>query len=200
MLIDRGILVRENGAFRLEGSVETLEVPESLQALIAARLDGLGTRGAAGSCRTPPSSAARSRSRDSCAITGLPEEEVTASARLARPQGGALDLDRPAPVGPGPVRVPPGPRQEGRLRHDVEARAQGAASRGRRLPPLGVDEDEIVEVVASHLLDAYLAAPDDEDAGTIRPTRSRCCGRRASELRRSAPTRKRSATRSGRSS
>ena len=30
------------------------------------------------------------------------------------------------------------------------------------------DEDEIVEVVASHYLDAYLAAPDDDDAGTIK--------------------------------
>ena len=30
------------------------------------------------------------------------------------------------------------------------------------------DEDEIVEVVASHLLDAYLAAPDDDDAERIR--------------------------------
>ena len=29
------------------------------------------------------------------------------------------------------------------------------------------DEDEIVEVVASHLLEAYRAAPDDEDAGKI---------------------------------
>jgi tetratricopeptide (TPR) repeat protein len=31
-----------------------------------------------------------------------------------------------------------------------------------------LDEDELVEVIASHLLDAYLAAPDDDDSGRIR--------------------------------
>ena len=41
MLLDRGVLVREGHAYRLAGEVETLEVPETLQALIAARLDGL---------------------------------------------------------------------------------------------------------------------------------------------------------------
>ena len=43
MLLDRGLLVRANGGYRLTGPVEALEVPETLQALIAARLDGLGS-------------------------------------------------------------------------------------------------------------------------------------------------------------
>jgi len=41
MLLDRGLLVREGDEYRLAGPVETLEVPETLHALIAARLDGL---------------------------------------------------------------------------------------------------------------------------------------------------------------
>ena len=41
MLLDRGVLTREEGGYRVTGSVEALEVPETLQALIAARLDGL---------------------------------------------------------------------------------------------------------------------------------------------------------------
>src|SRR5438477_3106794 len=41
MLLDRGLLVREGPAYRLTGPVEALEVPETLHALIAARLDGL---------------------------------------------------------------------------------------------------------------------------------------------------------------
>src|SRR5262249_16860152 len=41
MLIDRGLLIREGNGHRLVGPIETLEVPETLQALIAARLDGL---------------------------------------------------------------------------------------------------------------------------------------------------------------
>ena len=41
MLVDRGLLTREGNAYRPTGPVETLEVPETLQALVAARLDGL---------------------------------------------------------------------------------------------------------------------------------------------------------------
>ena len=41
MLLDRGLIVREGDAYRPTGTIETLEVPETLQALIAARLDGL---------------------------------------------------------------------------------------------------------------------------------------------------------------
>src|SRR5204863_2971158 len=41
MLLDRGILTREGEAFRLTGEIETLAIPETLHALIAARLDGL---------------------------------------------------------------------------------------------------------------------------------------------------------------
>src|SRR5216117_1822664 len=41
MLLDRGLLLRDGDEYRLAGAVETLEVPETLHALIAARLDGL---------------------------------------------------------------------------------------------------------------------------------------------------------------
>ena len=41
MLLDRGHLVREGSVYRPAGPVEALEVPETLHALIAARLDGL---------------------------------------------------------------------------------------------------------------------------------------------------------------
>jgi predicted ATPase len=41
MLLDRGLLVREGNAYRVTEPIETLEVPETLHALIAARLDGL---------------------------------------------------------------------------------------------------------------------------------------------------------------
>src|SRR6266536_903621 len=40
MLLDRGLLAQEGTAYRLTGEVEKLEVPETLHALIAARLDG----------------------------------------------------------------------------------------------------------------------------------------------------------------
>src|SRR5205823_14924420 len=41
MLLDRGLLVQKGSAYELAGPVESLEVPETLHALIAARLDGL---------------------------------------------------------------------------------------------------------------------------------------------------------------
>ena len=41
MLLDRGLLVQEGPVYRLTGPVDALEVPETLHALIAARLDGL---------------------------------------------------------------------------------------------------------------------------------------------------------------
>src|SRR5260221_12699541 len=41
MLLDRGALVQEGAVYRPAGTIETLEVPETLHALIAARLDGL---------------------------------------------------------------------------------------------------------------------------------------------------------------
>src|SRR5204862_4105145 len=41
MLIDRGLVVPDGNRYRPSGPVEALDVPETLHALIAARLDGL---------------------------------------------------------------------------------------------------------------------------------------------------------------
>ncbi len=41
MLLDRGLLERDGEVYRPTGEIEALEVPETLHALIAARLDGL---------------------------------------------------------------------------------------------------------------------------------------------------------------
>src|SRR5579872_5227449 len=41
MLLDRGLLVQDGPAYRPTGAIDSLEVPETLHALIAARLDGL---------------------------------------------------------------------------------------------------------------------------------------------------------------
>ena len=167
MLIDRGILVRENGAFRLEGSVDTLEVPESLQALISARLDGLEPA----ERRLLQDAAVLGRTftlQGLCAITGLPDAEVTALlGSLVRKEVLSISID--------PLLSDRG--QYGFLqdlvkkvaydtmsKHERKARHLAAAAYLRS----AVDEDEIVEVVASHLLDAYRAAPGAEDAEQIR--------------------------------
>ena len=43
MLLDRGLIVRQGTSFHPVGAIDTLEIPETLQALIAARLDGLAS-------------------------------------------------------------------------------------------------------------------------------------------------------------
>jgi predicted ATPase/class 3 adenylate cyclase len=167
MLVDRGILVREDGGFRLAGSVETLEVPESLQALIAARLDGLDPQ----ERRLLHDAAVLGRTftrQGLVAITGLPEDEVTSLlGSLVRKEVLSISVD--------PLLSDRG--QYGFLQDLVKKVAYDTMSkRERKARHLAAasylrsaaDEDEIVEVVASHLLDAYRAAPDDEDSGAIR--------------------------------
>ncbi len=41
MLLDRGLIAEDGAAYRVVGEVGSLEIPETLHALIAARLDGL---------------------------------------------------------------------------------------------------------------------------------------------------------------
>jgi predicted ATPase len=62
MLLDRGKLLQEGPAYRLVAEVDSLEVPETLHALIAARLDGLSEIERRCS-RTRRCSARRSQSR-----------------------------------------------------------------------------------------------------------------------------------------
>ena len=67
MLADRGMLRGGEDAYEVVGDIDLggLNVPETLHALIASRLDALGPRGSARCCRTPPSSARASGSRRS---------------------------------------------------------------------------------------------------------------------------------------
>jgi class 3 adenylate cyclase/tetratricopeptide (TPR) repeat protein len=41
MLVDRGVLVAEGSGYRLDGELDALEIPETLHALVASRLDAL---------------------------------------------------------------------------------------------------------------------------------------------------------------
>ena len=175
MLLDRGLLVQEGTEYRLTGPLESLEVPETLHALIAARLDGLDAGGA-------PAAPGRGRPRQDLHRAGArgarrPRRcRDRAAPRSLVAQGAARRPGRPALARARPVRLPPGSRPARRLRDALEARASHAAPRGRRAPECGVrrDEDEIVEVIASHYLAAYEAAPDAEDAARSAQGAARC--------------------------
>ncbi|OFW71892.1 MAG: hypothetical protein A2Y55_11080 [Actinobacteria bacterium RBG_16_68_12] len=169
MLLDRGALRREGPRFELAGPVGELDVPETLQALIAARLDGLPPEE-----RTLLQDAAvlgKTFTRAALAdVTGRPEAELEPLlSSLVRKELLGIQTDPRSPE-----RGQYGFLQslaqkvayDTLSKRDRKARHLAAAASIER--SWTTDEDEIVEVVASHYLEAYRLAPEAEDADAIR--------------------------------
>ena len=161
--------------------------PETLHALIAARLDGLSRRGAARCCRTPPCWARRSRSGALAALTGADGPSSTRLLAGAGPQGGARRSS--------PIRARPSTGQYGFLQdllrqvayETLPKRERRAKPPGRgRAPRGGARRGEVAEVVASHLLDAYRLDPRRRRrARSLRTSaRARWSGRASARLAR----------------
>ena len=169
MLLDRGLLVEDEGVYRLTGEVAELEVPETLQGLIAARLDGLASEerrllqdaSVLGKTFTKESLAALtgfSEAELDPLLSGLVRKEVLGvQADPRSPERGQYgflqDLVR---------RV----AYETLARRDRKARHLAAAAQLEEA--FGHVEQEIVEVVAAHFLAAYEAQPDADDAAEIK--------------------------------
>lgn len=169
MLIDRGLLVREGDGYRPSRPIEALDVPETLHALIAARLDGLTQEerrviqdgSVLGKVFSVPGL---------CAVSGRSEEEVRPIlAALVRKEILSLQADPRSPERGRfgflqdlvrRVAYETFSKKERRERH--LAAASWLESDGTS------DEDELVEVLAAHYLDAYRQAPDAPDAQQIR--------------------------------
>jgi predicted ATPase/class 3 adenylate cyclase len=184
MLLDRGLITRENGLYRVAGPVESLEVPETLHALIAARLDGL----------QPP----ERRLLEDAAVLG---KTFTLRALASVSGLGEPELE---PLLGGLVRkeilhVEADPRSPERGQYGfLHALFQKVAydtlsRRERRSRHLAVaafleeswDEEEAAEVIASHYLEAYRSAPGADDADEIRAKareRLALAGERAASL------------------
>ncbi|MGZ4398982.1 MAG: AAA family ATPase, partial [Gaiellaceae bacterium] len=168
MLLDRGLLVQDGPVYRPTDQIETLEVPETLHALIAARLDGLSLE--------------ERRLLQDGAVLGKTFTLAAVAALAGRP------VDELEPLLAGLVRkevlgVQSDPRspergQYGFLQDLVRHVAYETLSkRERKLRHLAAIEhlqrafaepDEVAEVLASHYLAAFDAAPDAEDAPAIR--------------------------------
>jgi len=168
MMLDRGVLVQDGPVYRPIGPIASLEVPETLHALIAARLDGLAPE----ERRLLQDAAVLGKTftrRALAALPGLTETELeprldsllrkeilTVQADPRSPEHGQYsflqDLVRH-------VAYETLSKSERRLRH-LSAAAHLESAFG--------EEEEIVEVLASHYLDAYRAGPDADDAGEIR--------------------------------
>ncbi len=169
MLLDRNVLVQEGSVYRPTGPIEDLEVPETLHALIAARLDGLSAperrliqeASVLGKTCTPAALAA---------ISGFPEAQIepilaalvakevlTVQADPRSPERGQYaflqDLVRT-------VAYETLPKKDRKAMHLSVAEFLQRA--------WGADEAEVVEVVASHFLEAHSLAPDADDAPRIR--------------------------------
>jgi tetratricopeptide (TPR) repeat protein len=169
MLIDRGLLVQEGRIYRPAGPVDTLEVPETLHALVAARLDSLTAderrlvqdAAVLGKTFTKPGLLAldgvAETELDSLLAALLRKEIVSIQADPRSPERGQYsflqDLLRHVAY-------------ETLSRYERKAKHVAAAEFLSRI--WSAEEDEIVEVVAAHYLDAYEAAPQDDDAEAIR--------------------------------
>jgi class 3 adenylate cyclase/tetratricopeptide (TPR) repeat protein len=180
MLLDRGLLAPDGPVYRPTGEIETLEVPESLHGLIAARLDGLSPE--------------ERRLLQDGAVLGK-TFTTGALSELSGQPGADLEpllssLVRKEVLG---VQSDPRSPEHGQygflqdlVRHvayetlskrDRKARHLAAAAHIERA---FLDEDEVAEVLASHYLAAGEAVPDAEDAPAIR-TKAREMLRRAGE-------------------
>jgi class 3 adenylate cyclase len=169
MLLDRGLLAQYGSVYRPIGAISTLEVPESLHALAAARLDGL-----------PPDE--RQLVQDGCvlgknftkqalaALTRRPQAELEPLlAGLVRKEVLSLQADARQPE-----RGQFGFLQE-LLRQVAYETLSRRDRKQRHLAAVaaleqtyqGVDE-EVPEVIAAHLLAAVDALPNDTDAAEIR--------------------------------
>jgi class 3 adenylate cyclase/tetratricopeptide (TPR) repeat protein len=180
MLLDRGLLVREGSVYRPEGTIGALDVPETLHALIAARLDGLPAE----ERRVLQDAAVLGKTftkRALAALSGLSEETLEPLlASLVRKEVLAMQADPRSPEH----------GQYGFLQDLVRHVAYETLSKRERrarhlaaashLQASFADEEEIVEVLASHYLDAYREVPDAEDAGEIK-AKAREMLRRAGE-------------------
>ena len=169
MLVDRGFVERVGDAYRPVGPVDALQVPDSLQSLIAARLDGLDPQERR--LVTDAAVLGKTFTREALsALGGLEAEELEPLlTSLVRKEILTVQADPWSPE-----RGQYGFMQAlvQTVAHDMLGRRDRKArhlAAARHLESWwGADEEEIVEVVAAHYLEAYRADADAEDAAEIK--------------------------------
>ncbi len=180
MLLDRGLLVQEGSVYRPKDTIHDLQIPETLHALIAARLDGLEPD----ERRLVQDAAVLGKTFTRAALTALSHLEE----RDLEPLLAALVAKEVLSVQADPRSPERG--QYGFLQDLVRTVAYETVSKRDRKDrhlrvaayleqAWGDEEEEIVEVVASHLMEAYRMAPDADDARDIRERAGRMLVRAA---------------------
>jgi|GEM_PF-182128 len=185
-LIDQGIVVRDDDGYHLASEIGELAVPESLHALLAARLDALPAD-------------LRSLVADAAVIgTTFPIDALVAVSGRDEPavSAGVAELVRRDVLD---VMADPLSPERGSLRFGQEMLRQVAydtlSKRDRRSRHLAVAEhlrttfsnegDEIAEVIAHHYLDALSADPSADDAAELAADALRFLVRAGERARRS---------------
>ena len=168
MLLDRGLLVQEGSVYRPTGEIPSLEVPETLHGLVASRLDGLPAE----ERRLLQDAAVVGKTftrQALAAVEGVAEAELDPLlSSLARKEILGVQADPTSPEH----------GQYGFLQDLVRYVAyETLAKRDRRIRHLAAatylesgfpEEDEIAEVIASHYVSAYEAAPEAQDAPEVK--------------------------------
>jgi class 3 adenylate cyclase/tetratricopeptide (TPR) repeat protein len=166
MLLDRGLVVRAGDGYRVDGEIAEIDIPETLHALVAARLDGLGDD----ERRLLQQAAVLGKSfspEGLAAISGVPPAQVESTLRaLARKELVSAQTDPRSPDR----------GQYGFVQDMVRTIARDTLGRRerKRLHLATADHltyvggDELAEVIAAHRLDAFRLLPDDPDAPALR--------------------------------
>ena len=167
MLADRGVLEQVGEAYRVVGELGgELDIPETLHALVAARLDGLPDAERSAACRTRPwwgTASPWPRCAPSAAATPTTLEPLLRP--LTRKEVLDQDVDPRSPER----------GQYGFVQAVIREVAYSTLSKpARRAKHLacarwfeGLDDDELAGVVADHYLEAYRAEPGAPDAEEV---------------------------------
>src|SRR6476646_5429039 len=164
LLLDRGLLVSRGSAYARAGQIGPLDVPETLHALIAARLDGLSAE----ERRVVQDAAVLGKTFALGSLAKLsgvaPADLEPTLAQLVRKEVLSLQVD---PLSP--ERGQYGFLQDlmRRVAYDMLSKHERKA-RHLAAAALDEDDDEVVEVVAAHYLAAREADPEADDADDIK--------------------------------
>jgi class 3 adenylate cyclase len=168
-LIDRDIVQPSGGVYRLVGDIGQLTVPDSLHALLAARLDALDpdvrrliTEAAVLGTTFPADALIAVSGLDEPAVrAGLDEllrrEVLSVSADPLSPERGSYQFAQQMLQ---QVAYDTLSRRDRKARHLVVAAHLHTA--------FPSDGEEVIDVIARHYLDALSAIPEDSDTGRIR--------------------------------
>jgi hypothetical protein len=166
MLLDRGLLVRDGEEYRPRGPIETLDVPETLHALAAARLDALEQR----ERRLLEDAAVLGRSFTRAGLAALgstSEDELEPVLQsLLRKEILSIQSD---PLSPEQNQISFVQDLLRRVAYEtlsVHARKERHLAAAAHLEREG--DDELAALIATHVLDAYRAAAGSADEAELR--------------------------------